>query len=89
MRLSSVFKKPVAAKRSTNISASKAPRGNAQNSEKIRTARTKKTNKKKNARTIKVYAGYVRVATIALSVAILTVIWCLGYPQQAYENSSF
>lgn len=88
MRLSSVFKKPTAPKRSPNATSQqkKVIHGAAPRTAKTGTT-VKKNNKKKNARTIRVYAGYIRLFMIVLAVAMLTIIWCLGYPQKAYTNS--
>ena len=89
MRLSSVFKKTTPHKRSPNTSQQKTVnRGTVPRTTKTTpTTNAKKNNKKKNARTIRIYAGYIRLFMIAMAVAMLTIIWCLGYPQKAYTNS--
>lgn len=83
MRLSQVFEKKPSSKHSGNTL--KATKGVSQNT--AASARAKKTNKKKNARTIKIYAGYIRIAAMTLIMITLTIIWLLGYPQQLYENA--
>lgn len=87
MRLSSVFNRSTTSKRSRVVNSLRANRINPKNTTSTPQTKIKNTNKKKNARTIKVYAGYLRIACISLTMAALTIVWCLGYPQQAYDNS--
>lgn len=53
-------------------------------SETQRTATSRKVNKKKNARTIRVYADYGRIFTGFLAIIVAAILWILGYPQQLY-----
>jgi len=73
MRLSSFKKKPIP-KRATAITNQK-------------TVNTRKANKKKNARTMRVYAGHIRLVVVVLAMAIMALLWSLGYPQQLYKNA--
>lgn len=47
---------------------------------------TRRVNKKKNARSIRVYASYIRFFIGVVIVSVVTVLWLQGYPQQLYEN---
>lgn len=49
-----------------------------------KTAATRKVNKKKNARTLKVYAEYTRIFIGFAAIITVAVLWILGYPQQLY-----
>lgn len=50
-------------------------------------ATTRKMNKKKNARSMRVYANHIRLFVGLLIVSILVTLWFLGYPQHLYASS--
>lgn len=50
-------------------------------------ATTRKVNKKKNARSMRVYASHIRFFVGFLVVSILGILWFLGYPQHLYDSS--
>lgn len=56
-------------------------------SAKQKTPTSRKVNKKKNARTIRVYADYGRVFIGGLAIVIAAILWILGYPQQLYVET--
>ncbi len=50
-------------------------------------AATRKVNKKKNARSMRVYANHIRFFVGFLVVATIAIFWLLGYPQHLYTAS--
>ena len=50
-------------------------------------ATTRKVNRKKNARSMRVYANHIRFFVGFLIVSAITTIWFLGYPQHLYSSS--
>jgi len=53
-------------------------------SESQKATSTRKVNKKKNARTIRVYAGYSRIFIGLAAIIVVAILWIQGYPHQLY-----
>ncbi|MBP9829330.1 MAG: FtsQ-type POTRA domain-containing protein [Proteobacteria bacterium] len=53
-------------------------------SESQKATSTRKVNKKKNARTIRVYADYSRIFIALAAIIVIAILWIQGYPHQLY-----